>query len=148
MLDKLFVNMKRKYNICTATRSSNRTNWTLRTACLLLRRQTTNMCRMQISCFDSFIKTFGNVGSHRKVFNPLSQIKYCGAVPGWARAGAVARKYDNTFYKSDLCREFSIILPPRLQPPTTSILICTLLKPFLLCQKNLQGKRKCIITTD
>ena len=33
ILDILFVNMKRKYNICTAARSSNRTNWTLRTAC-------------------------------------------------------------------------------------------------------------------
>ena len=58
-------------------------------------------------------------------------------MPGWARAGAVARKYDNTFYKSDLCREFSIILPPRLQPPTTSILISTLLKAFLYAAQKI-----------
>ena len=44
ILDVLFVNMERKYNICTETRSSNQTNWTL--GCFADKEQICVECRM------------------------------------------------------------------------------------------------------
>ena len=43
MMDILFVNMKRKYNICTETRSSNQTNWAL--GCFADKEQICVECR-------------------------------------------------------------------------------------------------------